>query len=256
MAANSSFIGGLVASMKMKQACFAVAVLLCLTQLAQAQNFNQLIGFGDSATDTGWFTGATSGPHSTGVGPFDASIAAALAAGGNGHWTGPGPGNAQILAGFFGLSANAVGMPGGTNFAIGNGVDFLVPPGFLPPTATGNLFPNPLLPGTATQINNYLASVGGHANPNALYLLSSGGNDITAALQVYGPGSPAGVAYLLGEAQALANSLATLQAAGARYIVMSNYYPGPSGVTSTFYGDTILLGTWRDLAAAGVKFVP
>lgn len=246
----------MVAFMRMKQTCFVAVVLLCLPQLAEAQNFNQLIGFGDSATDTGWFTGATSGPHSTGFAPFDASIASAIAAGGNAHWTGPGPGNAQILANYFGLSANAVGTPGGTNFAIGNGVDYLVPPGFFPPTATGNLFPNPLLPGTATQINNYLASVNGHANPNALYLLSSGGNDITAALQVFGPGSPAGVAYLLGEAQALANSVANLQAAGARYIIMSNYYPGPTGITSTFYGDTINLGTWRDLAAAGVKFIP
>jgi outer membrane lipase/esterase len=243
--------------MRIKQACFAVAALLYLTQLAEAQNFNQLIGFGDSATDTGWFTGATSGPHSTGFAPFDASIAAALAAGGNGHWTGPGQGNAQILAGYFGLSANAVGTPGGTNFAVGNGVDYLVPPGFFPPTATGNLFPNPLLPGTATQISNYLASVNGHANPNALYLLSSGGNDITAAMQVFGPFSPAGVAYLLGEAQTLANSLANLQAAGARYIIMSNYYPGPVNIpAATFYGDTILSATWRDLAAAGVRFIP
>ena len=245
-----------VAIMRMKQACCAVAALLYLTQLAEAQNFNQLIGFGDSATDTGWFTGATSGPHSTNVPAFDASIASAIAAGGNGHWTGPGPGNSQILAGYFGLSANAVGTPGGTNFAIGNGVDYLVPPGFLPSTATGNLFPNPLLPGTATQISNYLASVNGHANPNALYLLSSGGNDITAARDVYGAGSPAGVAYLLGEAQALANGVANLQAAGARYIIMSNYYPGPTGVTSTFYGNVILYGTWSDLAAAGVKFIP
>jgi outer membrane lipase/esterase len=243
--------------MRMKQACFAIAVLLSLTQLAQAQNFNQLIGFGDSATDTGWFTGATSGPHSTGFAPFDLSIAAALADGGNGHWTGPGLGNAQILAAHFGLSANAVGTPGGTNYAIGNDVDFLVPPGFVPPTATGNLFPNGLLPGTATQISNYLASVNGHANPNALYLLSSGGNDITAALQVFGPFSPAGVAYLLGEAQTLANSLASLQAAGARYIIMSNYYPGPVNVPAgTFYGETILSATWNDLAAAGVRFIP
>jgi hypothetical protein len=138
--------------MKLKRMFCAGAALLCFTQFAAAQNFNQLIGFGDSATDTGWFTGATTGPHSTGVPIFDASIAAALAAGGNGHWTGPWPGNAQILAGFFGLSANAVGTPGGTNFAIGNAVDYLVPPSLAP--ATGNLFPNPLLPGTATQISN------------------------------------------------------------------------------------------------------
>lgn len=242
--------------MRIKQACFAAVALLCLAPSAKAQNFNQLIGFGDSATDTGWFTGATSGPHSTGNPGFDAFIASAIAAGGNSHWTGPGPGNTQILAGYFGLTANAVGTPGGTNFAIGNGVDYLVPPGFFPPTATGNLFPNPLLPGTATQINNYLASVNGHANPNALYVLSSGGNDITAALQVYGPSSPAGFAYLAGEAQALTNSLVNLQAAGARYILMSNYYPGPTGVTATPYGNAIVLGAWHDMAAAGVRFIP
>lgn len=242
--------------MRLKQTCFAGAALLSLTQFAQAQNFNQLVGFGDSATDTGWFTGATSGPHSTGVPAFDASIAAALAAGGNAHWTGPGPGNAQILAGFFGLSANAVGTPGGTNFAIGNGVDYLVPPAYdilVPPhTATGNLFPNPLLPGTATQINNYLASVNGHANPNAIYLLTSGGNDITVA-----PFSPTPIAYLLGETQILANSLASLQAAGARYIIMSNYYPGPlDNPAGAVLGSTILSATWSDLAAAGVRFIP
>lgn len=243
--------------MKLKKTLLAGAALLCFTQVAEAQNFNQLIGFGDSATDTGWFTGATSGPHSTGVPMFDASIAAALAAGGNGHWTGPGLGNAQILAGFFGLSANAVGTPGGTNFAIGNAVDYLVPSGFPITTATGNLFPNPLLPGTATQISNYLASVNGHANPDALYLLSSGGNDITAALIKFGPFSPAAIAYLLGEAQVLTNSVAQLQAAGARYIIMSDYYPGPTTNPATsLYGDTILSATWKDLAAAGVKFIP
>lgn len=239
--------------MKPQSAFWAGAALLCFTQLAQAQNFNQLIGFGDSATDTGWFTGVTSGPHSTGNPAFDAAIAAALAAGGNGHWTGPGPGNAQILAGFFGLTANEVGTPGGTNFAIGNAVDYLVPPPLAP--ATGNLFPNPLLPGT--QIADYLASVNGHANPNALYVLSSGGNDISAAVLGFGPNVPAAIAYLLGEAQALTNSLVQLQAAGARYIIMSNYYPGPTTTpVSLLYGGTILSATWRDLAAAGVRFIP
>ena len=226
--------------------------LLCSPQLAGAQNFNQLIGFGDSATDTGWFAHA-----STGIPLVDFWTASSLAAGGNAHFTGPGSGNAQILGGFFGLSANPANTPGGTNFAIGGAVDFLVPPGYPLPTATGNLFPNPLLPGTATQIGNYLASVGGHANPNGLYVLSSGGNDITAALLTFGAFSPAGVNYLLGEAQILSNSVAQLQAAGARYIIMSNYYPGPTTNPATFfYGNTILSATWSDLAAAGVKFIP
>ena len=109
--------------MNLKQACLAGSALLCSMQLAAAQNFSQVIGFGDSTVDTGWYTGASSGPHSTGVASVDASIAASLAAGGNAHPTGPGLGNAQILAGFFGLSANSAGTAGGTNFAIGNSVE-------------------------------------------------------------------------------------------------------------------------------------
>src|SRR5579871_2618498 len=239
------------------RAGLAGAVLLCSAQCAEAQNFNQLIGFGDSTVDTGWYTGASSGAHSTGIASVDASIAASLAAGGNAHPTGPGLGNAQILAGLFGLSVNSATQPGGTNFAIGNAVDFLVPPGFVPVTSTGNQNPNPLLPGTATQIGNYLASVNGHANPNAIYLLASGGNDASAALATFGPSSPAAVAYLLGEAQALTNSLASLQAAGARTIIMSNYYPGPSdNPARSVYGKTIISATWSDLSAASVKFIP
>src|ERR1700759_3671937 len=238
--------------MNLKRISFAVAAILCWPQFAWAQNFNQLIGFGDSTLDTGWYTGATSGPHATGVASVDASIAASLANGGNAHPTGPGLGNAQILGGYFGLAVNSASMPGGTNYAVGNSVDNLVPPGFVPATATGNQYPNPMLPGTATQIKNYLASVNGHANPNAIYLLASGANDSAAALSTFGPSSPAAVAYLLGEAQALTNSLANLQAAGARTIIISNYYPGPSeNPAAAFYTKTIISAAWNDLAAAG-----
>jgi outer membrane lipase/esterase len=225
--------------------------MLCSTQLAEAQKFNQLIGFGDSTTDTGWFAHA-----STGSAAVDLAIASSIAAGGNAHFTGPGTNYSQILGGFFGVSANSANTPGGTNFAIGGAVDFLVPPGFPAATATGTVFPNPALPGTATQIGNYLASVGGHANPNALYVLSSGANDATAALTVFGAFSAAGVNYLLGEAQILSNSIARLQAGGARYIILSNYYPTPSTNAATlFYGSTVVTATRNDLTAAGVKFI-
>ncbi len=174
--------------MKMRAALLG-ALLVALAGPATAQNFNQFFGFGDSTTDTGWYTGATTGPHSTGITSFDEEIAAALAAGGNAHFTGPGPGNAQILAGFFGLSANSASTPGGTNYAIGGSLDKLVPPGYYYPTSTGNLYPNPLLPGTATQIDNYLASVDGHVNPDALYLISSGsGRGLISSTQPYPDG--------------------------------------------------------------------
>ena len=108
--------------MKLKDAFWAVVALSTLTSLAggvRAQTFNQLIALGDSTTDTGWFAHA-----STGAPVFDFLIANALANGGNAHFTGPGPGNAQILGGFFGLPAYPANTPAGTNYAIGGAFDF------------------------------------------------------------------------------------------------------------------------------------
>ena len=59
------------------------------------------------------------------------------------------------------------------------------------------------------------------------------------------------------EAGALVNGLAQLQAAGGRYIVVTNEYVPPSaGAIEVAYGKTLLGATWGGLAAAGVKFVP
>jgi outer membrane lipase/esterase len=131
---------------------------------------------------------------------YDRWIMNSLALGGSAHFTGPGPGNAQILGSFFGLSANPVNQPPGggvgTNYAIGGafndatlgkGIENLFPT--IPiPIIGGSLFgsPNENLPGTAQQIDNYLGSVNGHANPNALYLISSGGNNAFYASMTFG----------------------------------------------------------------------
>ena len=243
--------------MKLKNAFWLVVALSSLTGLAggaRAQNFNQLVAFGDSTTDAGWFARA-----STGFPGEDFLIANSLANGGNAHFTGPGPNNSQILGGFFGLQVNPANAPAGTNYAIGGAVDFLVPAGY---PGTGNLFPNLALPGTATQINNYLATVNGQANPNALYLVSSGANNTSAAFAVFGANASLANPYLLGEAQTLANSVARLQAAGARYIIVaSEYLPvlspaGPATPILIQYGTTIGTASWSDLVAAGVKFIP
>ena len=55
-----------------RQFGLAAVALLCVSQPATAQNFNQVVGFGDSTLDTGWYTGASSGPHSTGIPATDA----------------------------------------------------------------------------------------------------------------------------------------------------------------------------------------
>jgi outer membrane lipase/esterase len=232
-------------------------LLVTFANPAVAQNFNQLIAFGDSTTDTGWFANAKLSPVSN---FFDFFSAASVAAGGNDHFTGPGPGNAQILGSFFGLTANAANTPGGTNYAIGGAFDN-GGPGTL--SAYTNIVlidyglpPNAALPSTTGQIANYLASVNGKANPNALYLISSGGNDVFIAGGL-GLSSAAATAYFLSEAQALTTSVARLQADGARYIIVADEYQPPV-LTSTevAFGKTLTAATWSDLAAAGVNFIP
>ncbi len=218
--------------------------------IAAAQNINQLIAFGDSTIDTGWFAHA-----STGFPNLDFWIANSLAAGGNAHWTGPGPGNAQILAGVFGATANPANEPGGTNYAVGGALDNRDPDGLVDPR---RLSSNPAVPSTAKQIGNYLSAANGVANPNALYLIGSGGNDVFVAFQFYGANAQAANAYLLGEAKVLASGITQLQSAGARYIIVTDLYQPPFVTTATksAYLKTILSATWSDLAAAGVNFVP
>lgn len=106
--------------------------------------------------------------------------------------------------------------------------------------------------------------MGGKANPNALYLIASGGNDVFASLglplrnpAVFTPAAINGI--LVSEAGALATSVAKLQAAGARVIVVVDEYPTAPAVTAPGQNALFLKflpATWADLAAAGVKFIP
>ncbi|MCP6768993.1 hypothetical protein NL529_29530, partial [Klebsiella pneumoniae] len=75
------------------------------------------------------------------------------------------------------------------------------------------------------QIEIYLASVNGAANPKALYLIKTGDNDVTfyydpkqAQFRQDHPN------YLRDGALDLADHVASLQAAGARTIVVRNSY--------------------------------
>lgn len=241
----------------LKKALFASATFLCFTHIAEAQRFNQFVAFGDSSIDSGWFANARLSPAAN---AWDSAVASAVAAGGNAHFTGPGPGNAQILAGYFGLTANAANTPGGTNYAIGGAFNQAGPAPF---TAYTDLLlpglglpPNPAIPSATSQIDNYLASVNGRANPNALYLIASGANDAFAAAAVGLPQATA-TAYLLGEAQALTTSIAHLQASGARYIIVPyEYAPPTASPTAASYTRTIAMATWSGLASAGVNFIP
>jgi outer membrane lipase/esterase len=232
---------------------FCAVLFGLISQPVAAQSFTQFVGFGDSSIDSGWWSGALAVPArcdsvavpcETGSPIRDALIRNALANGGTGAPVGVGLMNSQILAAYFGVTAVPANQPGGTNYAIAGSLDDRnAANGFL-----GNGLPNPNLPSTVQQIAHYLATNGGHADPNALYLVSSGGNDIGLALTVLPPGAQQ--AYLANQAAALSTAVATLQSSGARYIVVPNSYG--FGPLFNFYNQTL----WTDLHAIGVQFIP
>jgi phospholipase/lecithinase/hemolysin len=147
------------------RAAFAL-VACCSSALLGASaaqaGFSAEFVFGDSLSDNGNLasvTGAFPDPPS-----FDNSFT-------------NGPVAVQLLAQSLGLSANASlwltsPVPQGTNYAVG---------GATAAVGTDNIIPgvNINLP---SQVAAYSASVSGHADPNALYVLMIGGNDVIDAV--------------------------------------------------------------------------
>ena len=189
--------------------------------------------FGDSTVDTGWFRYKPLPANPT----LNALAAASLADGGRIPDTPNGIGAAQVLAAHYGLTANpADNGAGGTNYAAGgaqNNANFI----------------NPNAPSTVSQISTYLTTHGGVADPNSLYLFSSGGNDITYANTL---GGLARTAWLASAASAATTALQNLQNAGATNIIVSNGYVANSTAIPTFLYTTYYNDLFTDLAKAGV----
>jgi outer membrane lipase/esterase len=232
-------------------------VCLSASQVVAA-TFDNLFVFGDSTVDSGWWSGALASPAQcggvtapceTGSSAKDALISNAIAAGGsppaNGAPVGAGNmNNVQILASYFGLTANPANQPGGTNYAISGSLSAPVAqPSPNPPI--GNLNPNTNLPSTMGQIANYLSA--GVADPNALYVISSGGNDVTYANDNFTT-LAAKETFLSNLALALAGEIASLQSDGAKSIVV--YGLQASGTLATFMTSTL----FSDLKTDGVNF--
>jgi outer membrane lipase/esterase len=245
----------------------AAANALCASGSASAAGLDQFIGFGDSTMDSGYFRyGATGGspglPSNAPTDTIDRLIQATVAAGGSGAFLGPGVVDTVQLAAKFGLSALPSTFPGGggTNYANGSAQT-------VPTTAddgySHGLYNNvPIV----TQIYNYLAAVHNAANPNALYMVSYGGNDLIW-LQNQAPQGFQPLPYIQSLATALTASITSLQAAGARTIVVLDVYAyaklvGPDGALTPANAvvvdeaATYSAEVWSGLGAAGVNFVP
>ena len=232
--------------MKLKLVVLALGIVWA--SQAAADPFNQFIAFGDSTVDSGWWSGALNGscdgapsPCTTGSTTKNTLIQNAINVGAAGAPVGAGfMMNTQILAAGFGLTALPANQPGGTNYAISGALSAATPAN----GNIGNLNQNTTLPSTVQQMANYLASHGGAANTQALYLISSGGNDVTFAIDNFSTLSSRET-YLANQAQALANAIRNIQVTGAEHILVNGL--AGSGSLATFFTQQL----FADLSAAG-----
>ncbi|MET0655484.1 MAG: autotransporter domain-containing protein [Pseudoxanthomonas sp.] len=169
----------------------AALALAAMPVLAQNHPYSQTVFIGDSLTDSGHFRPAliqVVGPNGALIGRFT---------------TNPGLVWSEYVADFYGTNAVSDNQ-GGTNYAVGG-------------ARTGTDTSSALgpIPSLMTQTTHYLTSNGGHADPNALYTVWGGANDLFAVAG----GAPA-QATITAAVTAQVGVVGALQAAGARYVLV------------------------------------
>ncbi len=253
-AANVTFVPGQVGTLRL-DSTFTGTVSGLAGNLPVA--FTNFFAFGDSTVDTGalqYLSPFLPSPPNPGL---TTRLQNALANGGTDSPVGVGLMNTQILASYFGLSANTayttggVVGGGGTDYAISGALDAAVFE-----QGNGNISninqaqkpsPDPRLLSTVAQMSTYLNSVGGHADPGALYLISSGGNDISYASQFIGAADQD--TFLSTQAQSLASEIVQLYRAGARHIMVNSDMNNSQ--LALFYSQQL----FADLDASGIAYI-
>ncbi|KAF1711331.1 autotransporter domain-containing esterase [Pseudoxanthomonas kalamensis DSM 18571] len=221
-------------------ACSALAAALALaTAPAMAgSTFSETVFIGDSLTDSGHFRPAlvqVAGPDAAVLGRFT---------------TNPGWVWAEFLADYYGTNADSDNQ-GGTNYAVGGAL--------AGEDRSSDFGPVPSL---LTQTGNYLAANGGSADPNALYTVWGGANDLFAVAA----GAPA-EATIGAAITAQLGAIATLQGAGAQYVLVPNIpdlgktpqflAQGAAGVAAgTQLAATYNQALYSSLGAAGLRVIP
>jgi outer membrane lipase/esterase len=174
--------------------CAIFTCLILSPVAAQAGNphFTAIYVFGDSYCDAGNLFAATGFPPAPYyVGRFS-----------------DGPVFVEHVASAWGLPMTPSNL-GGTDYAWGGA--------FV--TADQPLGPNAVIPSVPHQVLAYLNQHGGKADPNALYILEGGGNDIIDAA---GVGSPDQLGLQI--AAGTANNELLLRRAGARHFLIPNIF--------------------------------
>ncbi|HEY2629468.1 MAG TPA: autotransporter domain-containing protein [Usitatibacter sp.] len=215
-----------------------------------AQQFSSVVVFGDSLSDDGYYR------------PFLASLGlpASLVSTLGRFTTSPGPIWSELVSNYYGVTP-AASNAGGTIYAQG-GARVAVNSASTPPGQAQRA--------VTTQIGEYLAAHGGKADPNGLFTIWAGANDVIQTLQGVGAGAipPASVSGILqSTAAAEIGTVAALKAAGARYIMVFGLPDigatpaftalGPAnsgGATAASQGYNTALFT--GLQQAGLKVIP
>ncbi|NMG43282.1 autotransporter domain-containing protein [Aromatoleum toluvorans] len=218
-----------------RPALLGMAVTAAFSASALAADFSNTIFFGDSLSDAGTFSAFLP----PGTGRFT---------------TNPGPVWSENLAAGLGTGARPA-VVGGTNFAAG-GARISSLPGF--PDQNPTRFATPI----RSQIDAHLAANGGRADPGALYSVWGGANDLFVALQ----SSPTPLVGVVTAASDEVAAVGTLQAAGARYILVPNLpdvgaTPFGASLGPAAAGVTALVGAYNQvlfggLAAARIQVIP
>lgn len=226
------------------------AAVIGLTQPASAQPFTKVIVFGDSNVDSGFYRQL---PNPGGGPSFNAFWASAVAAGAGKPTTSPDLMNSEALAMYLGLTATPSNTSGGTNYATSGAKNAATNT-----SANGGF--QQAIP-TVTQIANYLASVGGVADSQALYFIHSGDNDINFAMGETGTGPfpPDKTAHMTQAATDLAAAIQSLQTAGGQKIMVAGLaysFPGGAGnaekrALKLHYTNTL----WNQLTSLGVAHI-
>jgi len=185
-----------------------VAVFFC-AGAAHASLFSQLVIFGDSLSDNGNAYIATGGaepaPPFYTAGRFTDGPDTAPAGTSGGLWD-------EVLANLLGEPAVTPFLAGGTNYAVGGAQVLADVPG--PAGLT--------IPSLQSQLALYLTSTGGKADPNALYVLWGGANDLYSAVETPGETATEVVATETAAINTLTAEIELLTADGARNFLWLN----------------------------------
>jgi outer membrane lipase/esterase len=218
---------------------------------AQLAHFSGVYSFGDSLSDAGYYR-----PFLTSLG-LPAATVSQLGR----FTTNPGPVFTESISQFYGVTPGPSNVTGGNIFAQGGArvaeASPLTPPGSAQRPVS-------------TQITEYLARGNGAADPNALYTVWAGANDIFVNLGLLQAGAINATQLqtnVLGAATAEIGQIARLQAAGARYVMVFGLpnigaTPQFAAADPTTRGSVTALAAgfnttlFSGLAGAGIRVIP